>query len=338
MKRKVLVTGGAGYIGSIATYLLLKKKYEVIVIDNFSSGYEEPLQFLVQKFGVENFRYYKVDLRHIQQIKKVFRKEDNIQAIIHYAGVCSVNESIENPEKYFQNNVVSSQNLLSAALEFNIGNIVFSSTCAVYGEAKKRTVSEKQDTQPINPYGVSKKMVEEMIVWYGKLKGLNFIILRYFNVCGASVDGFFGDSKKPSVHLVQNTVRGALNIEPFYLTCPNVKTRDKTPIRDYIDILDLNEAHILALEHLLHNGKSEIINLGTGHGNSVLEIVRKVMDQTDTEIKIEKNTTRRGEYARMIADISKAKKVLNWEPKRSLDDSIKSLKKWYSNKPNGWQF
>ncbi len=338
MKRKVLVTSGAGYIGSIATYLLLKKKYEVVVIDNFSSGYEEPLQFLVQKFGSENFRYYKVDLKYIQQIEKVLKKEKNIQAIIHYAGVCSVNESIENPEKYFQNNVVSSQNLLSAALKFSIHNIVFSSTCAVYGEAKKRTVSEKQDTQPINPYGVSKKMVEEMIIWYGKLKGLNFVILRYFNVCGASVDGLFGDSKKPSVHLVQNTVRGALNIEPFYLTCPNVKTRDKTPIRDYIDVLDLNEAHILALEYLLHNGVSEIINLGTGHGNSVLEVVEKVMDQTSTKIKIEKNIARKGEYARMIADISRAKKILNWEPKRSLEDSIKSLKKWYERKPEGWQF
>lgn len=336
MKIKVLVTGGAGYIGTVATYLLLKKKYEVVVLDNFSSGFRQPLDLLIKKFGENNLRYYNLDLK--ESLLKIFKKEKNISAVIHYAGVCSVNESIDNPEKYFDINTVASANLLSSMISHNIKNIVFSSTCAVYGESKSGLVSETHRAKPINPYGLSKKMVEDMIFWYGKSYGLNYVILRYFNVCGASKDAFIGDSKKPSVHLVQNVVRGALNIESFYLTCAKVKTKDGTPIRDYVNVVDLNNAHILALEHLMNDGSSEIINLGTGSGNSVLEIVDQVENILGNKIRFDQGSARKGEYARMVADISKAKKILKWQPQITLSDSIRTLKKWYKNRPMGWDY
>jgi len=327
--RKILVTGGGGYIGSVATYLLLKKGCEVVVIDNFSTGYSEPLEFFKQKFGKKNFRYYEVDLK--KSLNSTLSKEKRIDAVMHYAASCSVNESMENPKKYFENNICGSENLLSSALSQGIKNFIFSSTCAVYGETQYVPVDESHPINPLNPYGASKRMVEEIIEWYGKLKGLNYVILRYFNVCGASDDGIMGDSKKPSLLLMQNAVRGALGIESFYLTCPKVATPDGTPIRDYINVVDLNEAHLLALDYLLNGAKSEVINLGTGTGNSVMEVIEKTQKITG-----KKGTARRGEYARIYADINKAKKILGWEPKRSLEDSVKSLVKWYKKHPHGW--
>ncbi len=179
-------------------------------------------------------------------------------------------------------------------------------------------------------------MVEELIRFYGQLRGFNYIILRYFNVCSATDDGIIGDSKKPSTLLVQNAVRGALGIEKFQLTCPEVETPDKTPIRDYIDVVDLNEAHLKAVEYLANNGKSGIINLGTGTGNSVLEIINKVQEITGVKFSIEKTTPRAGDDAKKIASIEKAKKVLGWQPKRTIKESIESLVKWYKIHPQGW--
>jgi UDP-glucose 4-epimerase len=334
-KEKILVTGGAGYIGSVATYLLLQKGYEVVVIDNLSTGYKGPMEFFEKKFGKRKFRYYKADLKKPLDI--LFKKEKNIKAVLHYAASCLVSESMEKPQKYFSNNVCGTQNLLATMLKFGISNIVFSSTCAVYGETEYVPVNEKHSTNPVNPYGVSKRMIEQMIEWYGKLTGLNYVILRYFNVCGASDDGRVGDSKRPSVLLMQNAVRGALGIEPFFLTCPKVGTPDGTPIRDYINVVDLNEAHLKALSYLLKGGKSEVINLGTGKGNSVMEIIDQVQKITGVKFDLNKGEARRGEYAKIYADIKKARKVLSWVPKRTIEDSVKSLVKWYKAHPQGWK-
>lgn len=340
MAKKILITGVGGYIGSISAYLFLSHSYEVVGLDNFCTGYKKPIEVLQQKFGVDKFRFYKKDLKN--NLDEIFNKEKRgsgaaFDAVVHYAASCLPDESMKNPMKYFTNNVYGTQNLLSTMLQFNIKNIIFSSTCAVYGEAEYMPLDEKHPTKPINPYGESKRMVEKILNWYSQLQGLNYVILRYFNVCGASDDGLIGDSKKPSTLLVQNAVRGALGIEPFYLTCPEVNTPDKTPIRDYINVVDLNEAHLLALEYLLSGGKSEIINIGTGTGNSVMEIVNKVQELTGKKIEINKTTPREGEYAKMIAAIGKAKQVLNWEPKRKIEDTIKSLLTWYQNHPHGWE-
>jgi len=332
---KVLVTGGAGYIGSVATYMLLKAGHEVVVFDNFTTGHEGALKKFQGDFP-SSFSYYDVDLKDKATLRAALDKEKNIEAVLHYAASCSVNESMKNPGKYFENNVYGSHNLVSELVNHGVSNLVFSSTCALYGETRYVPVDEKHPTDPTNPYGDSKLMVEKMIQWYGKLKDLNFVILRYFNVCGATDDGEVGDSKDPSVLLMQNAVRGALGIDGFVLTCPTVDTPDSTPIRDYVNVVDLNEAHIKALEYLKNGGESSIFNLGTGKGNSVLEIIEKVEEITGKTLPREKGIERKGEYARIYADITKAKKALDWAPTRSIEDSVKSLVIWYKKHPKGW--
>jgi UDP-glucose 4-epimerase len=319
----------------VATYLFLQKGYEVVALDNFSTGYRQPLELLQKMFSEKKLRFYEVDLKN--DFSSILKKEKNIEVVVHYAASCLVDESMKNPNKYFHNNVLGTLNLLETIKNFDIKKIVFSSTCAVYGETQYVPVDEKHPLSPINPYGQSKKMAEEIIFWYGKIFNFNYFILRYFNVCGASDDGLIGDSKKPSTLLVQNAVRGALGIEPFYLTCPEVKTPDKTPIRDYVNVVDLNEAHLKAVENLFESEFKEVVNLGTGTGNSVLEIVNKVQQVTGKKFPLQKTTPRQGEYAKIYADIKKAKKVLDWQPKRSIEDSIKSLVKWYKHHPFGWE-
>lgn len=333
MAKKILVTGAGGYIGSNGAYQLLQNGYEVIGIDDLSNGYKEPLELLQEKFGKEKFRYHIGAVEH--DISKLLEEEKNIDGVIHYAAPCSVNESMENPAKYF-NTVTIGLSLLRAMQEHHINAIVFSSTCAVYGEADYVPVDEKHPTRPANPYGESKRMVEIMIHWFATLKKLNYMILRYFNVCGASDDGLFGDSKKPSVHLMQNAVRGALGLKPFYLTCPKVKTKDGTPVRDYTNVVDLNVAHIKALEYIWSGGASDTINLGTGTGNSVMEIVNAVQKITGKEFDLQQGPVRQGEYATMIAATQKARDILTWEPQHTLDQSAQSLVTWYTKHPHGW--
>jgi len=354
MKNKILITGAGGYIGSVAAYLFLQNGYEVVAVDNYSTGYRQPLEVLQKKFGSDSFRMYEADLKDdlspipnqsrlnrdgtgSSSLDSIFEKEKDISAVVHYAASCLVDESMKKPEKYFRNNVCGSLNLLDAMLQHGIRNIVFSSTCAVYGEAEFVPVDEKHPTKPSNVYGESKLMIEKIINWYGRLKRMQYCILRYFNVTGASDDGLIGDSKKPSSLLTQNTVRGTLGIEPFYLTYVDVSTPDRSPIRDYVNVVDLNEAHLKALDYLFAGGKSEIVNLGTGTGNSVLEIVGKVQEVTGKKIELKKTTTREGEYAKMIASIEKAEKVLGWKPRRTIEDSVRSLISWYSNHPHGWE-
>ena len=340
MKRKILISGAGGYIGSVATYLFLRNGYEVVAVDNYSTGYRQPLELLQKKFSSDELKIYEADLKN--DLSPIFEKEvksgeATFDAVVHYAASCLVDESMKKPEKYFRNNILGTLNLLETMVKFKIHNIVFSSTAAVYGEAQHIPIVEEHPLNPINVYGESKLIAEKIIEWYGKIFDIRYLILRYFNVCGASDDGLIGDSKKPSTLLVQNTVRGALMIEPFYLTCPEVETPDKTPIRDYINVMDLNEAHLAALEYLFKDGKSEVINLGTQTGNSVLEIVNKVRDVTGVKFEIKKTTQRKGDPARLVASIKKAKTVLGWEPKRKIEDSIKSLVTWYNNQPHGWE-
>jgi len=328
---KILVTGGAGYIGSVASYILLQKGYQVVVIDNFSTGHEEILKKLKDMYS-DRLTYYEIDLKDKVKLMECFEKQGYFDAVFHYAASCQVNESMENPYKYFENNIFGSLNLLENMRLKNVNKLIFSSTCAVYGDTKYVPVDEEHPINPSNPYGESKAMVERLIKWYGRIYGLKWVVLRYFNVCGASDDGKVGDAKEPSVLLVQNAVRGALGIEPFVLTCPVVDTPDGTPIRDYINVVDLNEAHVKALEYLKNGGESDVFNLGTGNGNSVLEIIAKVEKILGKKIERIRGKERKGEYAKIYAHIGKAKKVLDWEPKRSLEDSINSLVKWYIGK------
>ncbi len=335
--KKVLITGVGGYIGSIAADLFLKNNFQVIGIDNFQTGYRQPIEILKERYG-ENFVFYEQDLK--SDLSPIFEKEKDIEVVVHYAASCVVDESMSNPYKYFSNNPNSTLNLVETMIKFNIKNLVFSSTCALYGEAQYVPLDENHPTNPNNVYGESKLMAEKIIRWYGELKGLNYIIFRYFNVSGATEDGVFGYSKNPSTHLTENAVRSALGIVPFYLTYQKMPTPDGSPIRDYVNVLDLNEAHLLAVKKLINTNEKfqEIINLGTGTGNSVLEIVNKVQEATGKKFDVKpSDRPRQGEAPKLIASIEKAKKILRWMPKRKIEDSIASLIKWYIKHPNGWE-
>lgn len=332
----ILVTGGAGYIGSHAVKLLLEKGEKVAVLDNLFRGYRQAIETLQEKYDKENLAFYEADLKDKAVTEEVIAKVKP-EAVMHFAALCLVNESMEKPEMYFENNVGGSLNLLEAMIKNCVKNLVFSSTCAVYGESKYLPVDEKHPLSPTNPYGESKLMVEQMIRWFGKVYGLNSVIFRYFNVAGAAYDGLIGDSKRPSQLLVQNAVRGALGIEPFKLTCPKVATADGTPIRDYINVEDLVSAHEMAVRYLLKGGNGEVINLGTGKGNSVMEIVNQVKGITGADFMVEQGEARKGEYAEIYANIEKAKTILGWKPEKKVKDSVESLIKWYQNHPQGWE-
>ena len=331
--KKILVTGGAGYIGSHAVKLFLEKGFEVVVFDNLSRGYRDAIDAL-SFYG--KLTFVKGDLRCPAEINGLFT-EHAIDAVLHFAALCLVNESMEQPQLYFHNNTIGTYNLLEAMRNNFTKKLIFSSTCAVYGESQYLPVDEKHPLNPLNPYGESKLLSEKMIRWYGEIHGFTYSILRYFNVCGASTDGRIGDSKRPSQLLMQNAVRGAMGIEPFFLTCPEVATPDKTPIRDYIDVEDLVAAHAAALQYLEKSAGGEIFNLGNGAGYSVKQIVNKVSEVCGVAIPMVKGETRKGEYASIYAQPEKANTRLSWKTEKSLESSIRSLRKWYEGHPQGFR-
>lgn len=333
-KQTILITGGAGYIGSHAVKLFLSRGYRVVVFDNLSRGWRQPLEILA---ALGDLQLVEGDLTKSADLAKLF-DDYQFAGVLHFAALCLVDESMSQPERYFFNNVVGSLNFLEQLRQHGCPPLIFSSTCAVYGESQYLPMDEQHPTNPANPYGESKLIVEKMIQWYGSQHQLPYIILRYFNVCGADSQGMIGDSKKPSQLLLQNAVRGALNIEPFAYTCGQVDTIDGTPIRDYIDVEDLVAAHAAAYDYLIAAGSSQIINLGSGRGYSVKEIVSAVENNLHCQLVKAEAPARLGEYAQVYADNSKAQQLLGWQPSKSLDDSIASLVKWYHNFPAGYQF
>ncbi len=342
--KTILITGGAGYIGSHAVKLMLDNDYHVVVFDNLFRGYKEAVDILSDysdKNKKGKLSFFKGDLTNINDIEECFSNY-KIEGVLHFAALCLVSESMSEPEKYFHNNTYGSLNLLKVMQSQNVKNIIFSSTCAVYGESQYLPLDEKHPTNPSNPYGESKLLTERILKWFGEIYGFNYTILRYFNICGSNKDGLIGDSKKPSQLLLQNAVRGAMNIEKFYLTCPQVDTPDGTPIRDYIDVEDLVNAHLLAYKNLeaLKDTESfrEIINLGNGKGWSVKEIVTEVEKIFNIKINATQGETRKGEYAHVYANNTKAKEMLKWTPQKSLKDSVESLQKWYEKYPNGYSY
>ncbi len=334
---KILVTGAGGYIGSVTTNLLLENGYSVVALDNFSRGYHAPLELLKSKYA-DKLTIYEDDLVD-DGAKNILAKESDIEAVIHFAALLNVGESFKIPHIYYANNIGGTARLLEEIIKRNIKNFIFSSSCTVYGNAQYLPIDEKHPVvEPVSPYGFSKLTCEKMLDWYKKLELINAVSLRYFNVCGATDDGQIGDSKKPSFHLMQNAVRGALGIEPFLFNYAKVNTPDGSPIRDYVNVVDLADAHVKALAWLLREKKSEIFNLGTGSGNSVLEIVETVKKLTGKDFPVNDSADRRLDEAdKMIADNTKIKKALGWEPKHTITDSVNSLISWYTKHPGGWE-
>lgn len=332
--KKILITGAGGYIGSVATSLFLEKKYEIVTLDSYIRGFQDPLDFLQKKYP-SMLSIYNGDIR--TTIEKVLETHKDIDTILHYAAFCNVGESEHHPELYLGDNISTINALLAAMVKYNKKKLVFSSTCALYGTPISDFIDENHPITPTyHPYGESKFMCERIIDWYSKIHGIQYIFMRYFNVCGATDDSEIGDSKKPSFHLMQNAIRGALGIEPFTLNCTPVDTPDKTPIRDYVNVVDLNWGHILAVDYLSTIKGNDIFNLGTGTGNSVLEIISTVEKITGIKLKLTEGQRRRGDVSRAVASNKKISKILGWKPTHSIEDSVNSLIGWYKKNPKGW--
>lgn len=326
---RLLVLGGAGYIGSHTALELIKKGHEVIVVDNLVTGYEKAVP--------DKAVFYQGDIRNLEFLDNLFKTE-KIDAVIHFAAYSLVGESVTNPLKYYDNNLYGTKVLLEAMIKNNVNKIVFSSTAATYGEPENIPILESDRTCPTNPYGETKLAMEKMFHWASKAHGLNYVSLRYFNACGADATGQIGEAHNPESHLI-----------PLVLQVPNGKresvsiygtdydTPDGTCIRDYIHVTDLAQAHILAVEYLARGGESDIFNLGNGVGYSVREVIETARSVTGHPIPATEVPRRAGDPARLVASGEKAKKVLGWEPEiKKLDDIIASAWKWHKAHPNGY--
>ena len=323
----ILVTGGAGYIGSHMALKLLENNEKVVVFDNFSTGHVETIETLMKE-GKDNFEFFEGDLLNLNDLNALF-KGRNIEAVIHFAAFSLVEESTKNPAKYYKNNVTGSINLLDAMHKYNVNKIVFSSTAATYGEPEEIPIKETSLQNPVNPYGNSKLTVEKIMDDYDRAYGIKSVRLRYFNVAGADSKCRIGENHNPETHLIPNILKSTFNNKKtFKIFGDNYNTKDGTCVRDYINVEDLINAHLLALKYLLAGGKTDFFNLGTNEGNSVKEIFDLCTKVTNKEIPFEIAQKRAGDPAVLIADNKKAKEILGWNPEKTLYDSIKSAYMW----------
>lgn len=320
---KILVVGGAGYIGSVCAELLLDEGHSVSIFDNLSEGHRAAIDSRAQ--------LTEGDLQDRQLIEKTLSKQKP-DAVMHFAANALVGESMQNPSKYFRNNVANGLNLLDAMVAAGVGKIIFSSTCAIFGPPEKLPIEETTPKQPINPYGESKLTFEKILRWYDQIHGVKFVCLRYFNAAGASTK--FGEDHRCETHLIPNVLKVALgektNVEIFGT---DYDTPDGTCIRDYIHIIDLAQAHMLALG----SSKSEFYNLGTGGGASVRQVIDSCRKITGREIDVVEKPRRPGDPPRLIATSEKIKRELGWKPQfQSLDQIIESAWKWHQKFPRGY--
>ncbi|MCC3688888.1 UDP-glucose 4-epimerase GalE [Bacillus cereus] len=326
----VLVLGGAGYIGSHAVNQLITNGYEVAVIDNLLTGHIESLH--------EKARFYEGDIRDKKFMYEVFSQEKKIEGVMHFAAFSLVGESMGEPLKYFNNNVYGTQITLEVIKEFGVNYIVFSSTAATYGIPEEMPIKETTLTKPISPYGQSKLMMEQMMKWQSQASDMNYVALRYFNVAGAKEDGSIGEAHNHETHLIPIILQVALGQrDELMIYGGDYNTPDGTNIRDYIQVVDLIDAHIKALEYLKDGGKSEVFNLGSAEGFSNKEMLNAARKVTGHPIPAKICPRRPGDPDVLIASSVKAQKVLGWEPKyTSIKDIIATAWKWHQSHPEGY--
>ncbi len=329
-KKKILVTGGAGYIGSFTVQALRKSGCEAIVFDSLETGHKE---------SIPDTKLYVGDLKtDIKLLDKVFKKEKP-EAVIHFAAYIEVGESVENPQKYFLNNVGGSLNLLRVMLKNEVKKLVFSSSAAVYGEPTKIPIKENDQKIPTNPYGETKLMVEKILRWYEEAYDLSSIALRYFNAAGAALDGSIGQDYPKPTHLITRACEAALGKrKDFKIYGQDYQTPDGTCIRDYIHVLDLAEAHVLALDSFKKSRSFNIYNVGTGKGYSVLDVVKMAKKVSGVSFSSPIGKRRPGDPARLIASPRKIKKEMRFRPKHSdLKTIVESAWKWHNRNPEGFK-
>ena len=327
--KTILVTGGAGYIGSHTVLALIANGYDVVIFDNLECGHIETINTLknINDQSGKIVDFIKGDLKNADDISAVFKKH-NIDAVIHFAAYIRVEESVQNPQKYYKNNVGGTLNLLSAMIESGISKIVFSSTAAVYGEPENDApIEEDHRLLPINAYGMSKFMVEKILQDYDKAYGIKSAVLRYFNVAGADKKNRIGEWHDPETHLIPNILK-AIDGKIFQLYGDDFNTRDGTCVRDYVNVEDLADAHVLALKYLGKIGKSNYFNIGTNSGSTVKEVFDTCEKVLKCKISRKICDRRAGDPASLVASNKKAREILGWTSKRSLEDSIRSAYEW----------
>lgn len=321
---KVLVTGGAGYIGAHAVRELKKAGDEVVVFDNLVYGHRELAQGARLIIG---------ELENVALLREVFA-EHQFDAVMHFAAFAYVGESVENPAKYYRNNVVATLNLLDAMREAKVNRVIFSSTCATYGEPKEVPIAESHPQNPINPYGASKVMVERILHDYSVAYGLKYVALRYFNAAGADESGEIGEDHNPETHLIPLVLDAALGKRKHIsIYGTDYDTPDGTCIRDYIHVTDLANAHVLGLKYLEKGGASDVFNLGNGNGFSVREVIETAERITGRKIPFVEGARRSGDPAKLIGSAEKAMRVLGWKPKfNQLETIIATAWKWHQKR------
>jgi len=318
---KILVTGGAGYIGSFMVRRLLQRGDEVVVLDNLSRGHKEAID--------SRARLIEGDILDENFIDSFF-EENKFDSILHFAGYISMAESMENPSIYFKNNVFGALKLIENAVKNKVGSFIFSSTAGVYGNPIKTPIPENHPTNPTNPYGESKLMVEKILSWYNKIYGLNFASLRYFNAAGASLDARLGEKHNPETHIIPLAIKAASEGSGFSLYGNDYNTQDGTCIRDYIHVIDLIESHVLVLDKLGKDNGGFFYNVGTGKGYSNREVLEMVKKISGVDFKIKVFERRPGDAEVLIADPAKIKREVNFEPKYSdLETIVSSAWQWH---------
>ncbi|MGI8316689.1 UDP-glucose 4-epimerase GalE [Halobacillus mangrovi] len=326
----VLVCGGAGYIGSHAVAQLIDRNEKVIVADNLQKGHNDAV--------LEGAEFYNGDLRDQLFIDRVF-EENDIDSVIHFAADSLVGESVEDPLKYYDNNVYGAVCLLRAMAKHSVKRIVFSSTAAVYGEPEQVPIQETDLTVPTNPYGETKLAIEKMLKWAEQAHGIKHVVLRYFNVAGADPDGRIGEDHRPETHLIPIILQVAQGKrEKIMIFGDDYPTEDGTCIRDYIHVNDLVDAHLLAIEKLKRDQESGIYNLGNGQGFSVKEVIDSARKVTGQTIPAEVAPRRAGDPAQLVASSERAINELGWKPNYAdLDTMIKTAWDWFQNHPDGYE-
>jgi UDP-glucose 4-epimerase len=323
----ILVTGGAGYIGSITAELLRARGQQVVVLDDLFRGHRGALE--------PGAPFYQGKIGDAQLLARI-TAEHSIESCVHFAALAYVGESVTDPAKYFENNVEQGVVFLGHLQRAGVRRVVFSSTCATYGEPAQMPISEDCPQWPVNPYGWSKLILERLLDSYDRAYGVEFVALRYFNAAGATER--LGEHHEPESHLIPNVLSAAAgDLAEVTVFGDKYPTADGTAIRDYVHVVDLADAHIRALEYLRSGGKSEFLNLGTGHGNSVLEVIETARQVTGRKIPMRIAPARAGDPPRLVADPTKAKKVLGWEPAKSdLRSIISSAWEWRQRHPRGY--
>jgi len=319
VKRRILVTGGAGYIGSNTTLCLLDAGYDVVVVDNLSRGHRD---------AVDAARLREVDILDTEKLVRVM-KEEPCDAVIHFAAFIAVGESMKDPGMYFRNNTAGSLSLLTAMEQAGTGKIVFSSTAAVYGMPEHVPIPETEPYEPVNAYGESKVMVEKLLGWYDRIHGMRSVCLRYFNASGADPKGRAGEEHEPETHLIPLLFRAVQTGKPVTLFGDDYATPDGTCIRDYIHVTDLAQAHIAAVEMLCAGGESNRYNVGTGRGYSVKEVLSAVEKVTGEKVPFTMGPRRDGDPPMLVADSTRLQQELGWRPRYSdLETIVETAWAW----------